>query len=231
MTETIVLDIDVRVYFSRSSLLDDAIDSLRKHCRSNPSGFVRELDLVVGSPWLMETGPNYIAYHKELPVGLLAVCWEFGCKDDQSLGPPIPSSAGIFNPSIALRSIPILAHDDLFTVFGHTCSLFLYIVSEYCGKGIGFSMLSSNLPQIVGEQLKKGLHVRYFCNLANIPSLCLILKVVNALNIPADCYRFLLEDEDHAGIYHEFLGFLIHPKATNQGISSCHTYIGSVKDL
>ena len=165
-----IIEVRVKCYRGKNTEIVSALETFNQDCKTNFTPYVEPSDITIGTPWLTEEGPNYIAFDKEngTPLGFLAVGWnmsqeEMTKKYREQTNSVIPENirsqllaefAKIKDNSSELSQLITLSPEDASKVLGGSYNIFIYVSSKVRGHGIGQNLISF-LPEIMEENFVK----------------------------------------------------------------------------
>ena len=244
----------VRCFREKNDEFVEAIKILHEDCAGNFTPYVDAADIVIGTPWLTEEGPNYIAFDdNNTPLGFLAVGWnmtrEQMMKRLENISPPPPLPEKI---SCAIREdfskieehisdlsqIRRLSPQEACQILGGSYNIFLFVAAKERGHGVG-SLLLSFLPEVVQEKNLEGRKIRYKSRIPNLSSVALLLKASKNLGLRPDVYleakagEFEVTNNNSSSEqrvpYDQFITFLLSHDTEGIGFDIIENFVHSTR--
>lgn len=241
------IEVSITCFREKNAEIVSALEILKQDCETNFTAYVEPSDIIIGTPWLTEEGPNYIAFDKRnTPLGFLAVGWNMSQKEmieryNRQMDSVMPENirsqlcadfAKIKNYSSELSQLNTLLPEDACKVFGGSYNIFIYVSSKARGHGIGQKLMSF-LPEIMKEKFLEGLNIRYSAKISNLPSISLFLKTSKEVGLLPDVYLKATKTEERSIekhlTYEQMISFLLSPSTVGKGCDVIEQLINNFK--
>ncbi|MES2607581.1 MAG: GNAT family N-acetyltransferase [Pseudomonadota bacterium] len=242
-----IIEVRIACFREKNAEISSSLEILKQDCEANFTPYVEPSDITIGTPWLTEEGPNYIAFDKEnTPLGFLAVGWNMSQKEmtekyNQQMNSVIPENISsqiradfteIKDYSSELSQLITLSPAKASEVFGGSYNIFIYVSSNARGRGIGQKLMSC-LPGIMQEKFQEGLNIRYSSKISNLPSIALFLKTSKEMDHLPDVYLKATKTEsrliEEGLAYDQMISFLLSPNSEGSGYNIIDKFIKNFK--